>query len=270
MADAEPEVEARRSGAGSQQLLCPFDLQMWAVDGMLNFEIVDDPIYEGLELQVFDDPAHGTGMIVLLKRRQDGRLDIYRQPGLTLGPQACRWAVSWAPGSRPTSTRPGSTSATTGSTSTSAFADLAGRVVQVCIDEAATAGGGHRGTLGVAPVGSVIERPVSLPLFVIGRLRPGPPRQAGSSRSASTTTRSRPGAFRGPGCTAAGLVKYTADPTVVVGQPGPPRTHRHRTARRPHGGVEVDPWSHRVARLRAERAAATQPTSGSNPALPGS
>ena len=73
----------------NRTLLCPFDLQVWAVDRMLNFEIIDDPIYEGLELQVFDDPAHGTGMIVLLKRRRDGRFDIYRQPGLTLDPGAC-------------------------------------------------------------------------------------------------------------------------------------------------------------------------------------
>jgi hypothetical protein len=34
-----------------------------------------------------DDPAHGTGMIVLLKRRQDGRFDIYRPPGLALDPE---------------------------------------------------------------------------------------------------------------------------------------------------------------------------------------
>jgi hypothetical protein len=68
-------------------LRCPFDLQVWAVDRMLNFGIRDDPVYEGLELQVFDDPAHGRGMIVLLKRRRDGRLDVYRQLGLTMDPE---------------------------------------------------------------------------------------------------------------------------------------------------------------------------------------
>jgi hypothetical protein len=54
---------------------------------MLNFEFTDDPHDEGLELQVFDDPAHGRGMVVLLKRRQDGRFDIYRQPGLVVDPE---------------------------------------------------------------------------------------------------------------------------------------------------------------------------------------
>jgi hypothetical protein len=50
---------AAKDGAAHQGLLCPFELQVWTVDRMLNFEITDDPVYEGLELQVFDDPAHG-------------------------------------------------------------------------------------------------------------------------------------------------------------------------------------------------------------------
>ena len=64
MADlnAEPIMaEAATKQMGSQQLLCPFDLQVWTLDRMLNFEITDDLDYEGLELQVFDDPAHGPG-----------------------------------------------------------------------------------------------------------------------------------------------------------------------------------------------------------------
>jgi hypothetical protein len=85
---AEPIMgEAATKQIGSQQLLCPFDLQVWTVDRMLNFEITDDLQYEGLELQVFDDPAHGRGMAVLLRRRSDGHIDIYRQPGLTLDPE---------------------------------------------------------------------------------------------------------------------------------------------------------------------------------------
>ena len=56
LAQAPPNQTARR------RLLCPFTLQLWAVDRMLNFEVADDPYYEGLELQVFDDPAHGQGM----------------------------------------------------------------------------------------------------------------------------------------------------------------------------------------------------------------
>ena len=84
--DARAVVEAPTNRTPSQ-LLCPFDLQMWAIDRMLNFEIADDPHYQGLEVQGFDDPAHGRGMAVLLRRRDDGRMDIYRQPGLTLEPE---------------------------------------------------------------------------------------------------------------------------------------------------------------------------------------
>jgi hypothetical protein len=47
-------------GTGGQRVLCPLDLQVWAVDRMLNFEI-NDPHYEGLELQVFDDPSTAGG-----------------------------------------------------------------------------------------------------------------------------------------------------------------------------------------------------------------
>jgi hypothetical protein len=79
-------TEELEQEAGGQRVLCPFVLQVWDVDRMLNFEIADDPHYEGLELQVFDDPVHGRGMVVLLRRRQDGRFDVYRQPGLALDP----------------------------------------------------------------------------------------------------------------------------------------------------------------------------------------
>jgi hypothetical protein len=61
-------IRAQSAGTGEREqatagprVLCPFDLQVWDVDRMLNFEITDDPHYEGLELQVFDDPLHGRG-----------------------------------------------------------------------------------------------------------------------------------------------------------------------------------------------------------------
>ena len=59
----EPAVDTRRSpvgpaaakeGAVHPGLLCPFELRVWTVDRMLNFELVDDPHYEGLELQAVD------------------------------------------------------------------------------------------------------------------------------------------------------------------------------------------------------------------------
>lgn len=51
---------------------------------MLNFEIADHPVYEGLELQWFDDAAHGTGMLAFLGRRDSHVFDYYAQRGLRL------------------------------------------------------------------------------------------------------------------------------------------------------------------------------------------
>jgi hypothetical protein len=67
-------VQTLGEGMASRPLLCPFDLQVWAVDRMLNFEIVDDPICEGLELQVFDDPAVVGG--TWTARRSGDRVDL--------------------------------------------------------------------------------------------------------------------------------------------------------------------------------------------------
>ena len=153
-------------GTGGQQALCPLDLQVWAVDRMLNFEITDDPHYEGLELQVFDDPVHGRGMIVLLKRSQDGRFDVYRQPGLALDPEltqvggelgAWRQAVYRA---GPVRDQPDGIDVDV------RLSDLAGREIRVRIDDR-DGRRRHPGTL-LAPVGSTIEHPVSLPLFLMG------------------------------------------------------------------------------------------------------
>ena len=65
-------------------MLCPLSLTVEPMAAMLNFEIADDPTYTGLEIQRFDDPMHGIGVAVLLMRRVDRRVDVYRQPGLRL------------------------------------------------------------------------------------------------------------------------------------------------------------------------------------------
>lgn len=65
-------------------MLCPFAVAVEPMAAMLNFEIADDPTYSGLEIQRFDDPTHGTGVAVLLMRRDDRRVDVYREPGLRL------------------------------------------------------------------------------------------------------------------------------------------------------------------------------------------
>jgi hypothetical protein len=70
----------------SPYLVCPFALTVDVIDRMLNFEIADDPRYTGLEVQAFDDPDHGAGILAFASRRDDGCADVYRQPGLVLDP----------------------------------------------------------------------------------------------------------------------------------------------------------------------------------------
>ncbi|MGC0272217.1 hypothetical protein ACO0LV_04365 [Pseudactinotalea sp. Z1739] len=57
---------------------------METVAAMLNCEFTDHPVYDGLELQWFDDEAHGTGMLAFLSRRADRRVDYYFDPALRL------------------------------------------------------------------------------------------------------------------------------------------------------------------------------------------
>jgi hypothetical protein len=244
--DARAAVEAPTTGTPSR-LLCPFDLQMWAIDRMLNFEITDDPHYQGLEVQVFDDPAHGRGMAVLLRRRDDGRLDIYRQPGLTLEPEMAQvggelgeWRGTLINPAR-FEISPDGVDLDVG------FTDVAGRPIQVRIDDRDERPR-HRATL-LAPVGSVLEDPASLSLFVMG----GCDLVRRSGRACEVRIDGRPVAT---GRLPLGwlhrrrLIKYTADPTLVVCN----QAHDGRVATvdpQAPGDVEVDPRSGGIAALRA-------------------
>src|SRR5215218_4696689 len=244
--DASAVVEAPTNGTPSQ-LLCPFDLHMWAVDRMLNFEITDDPHYQGLELQVFDDPAHGRGMAVLLRRRDDGRLDIYRQPGLTLeaemaqvGGELGEWREAPIDPAR-------FELSPDGIDLDICFTDVAGRPIQVRIDDR-NRRRRRRGTM-LAPVGSVIEDPTSLSLFVMGACDLA--RRSG--RAFDVRIDGRPvatGRLPVDWLHRRRLVKYTADPTAVVcnqAHEGPVATVDPRAP----GDVEVDPRSGGIAALRA-------------------
>jgi hypothetical protein len=247
--DARAAVEVPTNRTPSQ-LLCPFDLRMWAVDRMLNFEITDDPHYQGLELQVFDDPAHGRGMAVLLRRRDDGRLDIYRQPGLTLEPETAQvggelgeWRECPIDPAR-FAIGPDGVDLDVG------FTDVAGRPVQLRIDDR-NGRPRHRGRL-LAPVGAVIEDPASLSLFVMGGCdlvrRAGPAFNVRIDGRPVATGRLPIGWVH-----RRRLVKYTADPTLVVcnrAHDGPVATVDPQAP----GDVELDPHSGGIAALRARNA----------------
>ena len=52
---------------------------------LINFDEDPDTTYIGFEPQVFDDSANGTGHLVI-GWRQDGRVDVFHQPGLRVDP----------------------------------------------------------------------------------------------------------------------------------------------------------------------------------------
>jgi hypothetical protein len=69
--DTEPPVAA--ASVSSTALWCPFDLGVDSLAAMVNCELVDHPVYAGLELPWFDDAPHGTGLLAFLRRRDDRR-----------------------------------------------------------------------------------------------------------------------------------------------------------------------------------------------------
>lgn len=69
---------------------CPLSLTVEPIAHMLNLELADHPVYDGLELQWFDDDVHGTGMLAFLSRRAGRAVDYYAQPGLLLDPAGYR------------------------------------------------------------------------------------------------------------------------------------------------------------------------------------
>ncbi len=70
------------------QMVHPFHIHIDAMERLLliNFEEDPDTTYVGFEPQVFDDPVNGTGHLII-GWRQDGRVDVFHQPGLHLDAQ---------------------------------------------------------------------------------------------------------------------------------------------------------------------------------------
>lgn len=62
----------------------PLSVRLGQLACMLNFELADHPVYDGGELQWFDDEVHGTGMLAFLSRRDDRSVDYYQEPELRL------------------------------------------------------------------------------------------------------------------------------------------------------------------------------------------
>lgn len=135
-------------------------LRVGSIGAMLNFEIAEHPVYDGLELQWYDDASHGTGMLALLTRRHTRLVDCYRQRGLRLDPANFQigagtgvWAESDFTDARLEIHHDGVQAA-------AQFTDAEGRRVEVRVDDR-DGEARRRGGL-LAPVSAAIEKPTSL------------------------------------------------------------------------------------------------------------
>ncbi|NJD29366.1 MAG: hypothetical protein FIA92_13850 [Chloroflexi bacterium] len=193
-------------------MLNPFSLSIETIDRMLNFELADHPTYAGLEIQAFDDDVHGTGVAVLANRRRDGRVDVYRQPGLRLDPGG--YGIGAGLGEwRESTIAPARLDVTAfGVMADVAFGDAEGRRIEVRVDDTDE----RRRAPGalLAPFGAAIEQPTSMllvwmPQFDLVRTGGREPEILIEGRPAATGR--LPGArFHGRR-----LIKYAADLVAV-------------------------------------------------------
>jgi hypothetical protein len=162
----------------SGDVLNPFSLRVDELARMLNFELVDHPVYDGGELQWFDDEVHGTGMLAFLSRREDRRIDYYLQMGLRVDRGAYEIGGgigSWTEIDFETARL---RVANDGIDAEVRFTDRDGRSVEVRVDDR---DGRQRHPAGLlAPVSAAIERPTSLllvwmPRFDLVRSTGAPP-----------------------------------------------------------------------------------------------
>ncbi|MFP3915013.1 MAG: hypothetical protein ACLFWM_09070 [Actinomycetota bacterium] len=177
-------------------LLCPFDLTVDRIGAFANAEIADHPVYEGLELQWFDDPSHGTGMLAFLSRRADRRVDYYVGPSLRLDRSG--YEIGGGTGLWVETAFDAATLQVTeeGAVADVRFQDAEGRTIEVSFDDRDR--GRRRPAELLAPFGSDVENPVSLLLVYMhgfDLLRKGrtPPRILIEGRAAATG--SLPGSF---------------------------------------------------------------------------
>ena len=157
----------------------PVSLTIDEFSAMLNLELVDHPVYDGLELQRFDDDSHGTGMLVFLSRRADRSMDYYCAPGLRLdrsvydlGGGTRSWNETRFDVGRLVVTDRGVDAEVR-------FTDVDGRTVEIRVDDRGPKP--HRAGALLAPIGAGVDHPTQLllvwmPRFELVRVAGSPPR----------------------------------------------------------------------------------------------
>lgn len=159
-------LDAADLAGARRDALCPLSLAVEPLARMLNLEFADDPVYDGLELQWFDDDAHGTGMLAFLSRRADRRVDYYPQRGLRLdraGYEIGGGTGAWTETDFEVARLE---VADDGVDAEVRFTDIDGRLIELRVDD--RDGRRRRRARLLAPVGSGIERPAALLLVWMG------------------------------------------------------------------------------------------------------
>ncbi|HEX6246335.1 MAG TPA: hypothetical protein VFZ64_00575, partial [Nocardioidaceae bacterium] len=159
-------------------LLRPFSVRLGRLACMLNFELVDHPVYDGGELQWFDDELHGTGMLAFLSRRDDRRVDYYQQRGLHLdrdGYEIGGGTGSWTECDFEVARLE---VAEDGVSAAARFRDIDGRLIEIRVDDRDGRPRRRAGLL--APVSAGVERPTAMllvwmPRFDLVRVTDAPP-----------------------------------------------------------------------------------------------
>lgn len=190
----------------------PILLRIDRLEALLNAELADDPVYDGVELQWFDDERHGTGMLAFLSRRDDQTVDYYLQPGLRvdrggyeIGGGIRSWNVMQFAAAR-------LVVAEDGVDAEVRFTDVDGRLIELRVDDRDGVPR-HRARL-LAPVSAGIVRPTSLLMvwmnaFDLVRVTGAPPLVRIDGRAAML------GRLPGARLHRRHLIKYAASVVVV-------------------------------------------------------
>jgi hypothetical protein len=168
---AEPAPFEERYGDGgtgqSAHIFSPFQIDIDPMERLLliNFEKDPDSLYVGFEPQAFDDDINGTGILVI-GWRNDGKIDVYHQPGLHPDPEKFDIAGKGLAnmleremdGALFEITERGAQAQIT-------FPDLDGRMIELHLEERSTRTRKPFGLL--APMGQAAENPSAMPLVLL-------------------------------------------------------------------------------------------------------
>ena len=138
----------------------PFGLRIEPIARFLNCELVDDPHYDGLEVQWFDDPLHGSGLLVFLSLRADRRVDFYIERGLRLDPAMFSIGAGVGAWTETRFEQARLAIADDGVDAAVRFTDVAGRRIEIRVDD--RDGRRRRRSALLAPVGAATDDPQSL------------------------------------------------------------------------------------------------------------